>query len=275
MDSRISLPEGPHASNTIDDSALQNGIEKFDRNGALWIENLLSPKFVDELNHAYTKRYARLSKKELKQRYAKVGDRRYMISVKVKPPFDSVALSANPVLLPLLKHFLGDNCVISSFGSVVSFPGADAQPVHFDYPPLFESESTCNQLPPHAVTLVVPLINLDARTGSTAIWEGSHRASGNRNHLKQLRDDTSLEGAVLPMPKMGDVYLMDFRVIHAGTANVSNLARPILYIVYTRPWFHEDANFPEQRPIELSRKRFKKLTKPQRKLFARALARDE
>jgi ectoine hydroxylase-related dioxygenase (phytanoyl-CoA dioxygenase family) len=274
MESRISLPDDPCASVVMDESTLQSAIEKFDRSGALWIENLLSPKFVDELNHAYTKRYAQLSKKKLKQRYAKVGDGRYMISVKVKPPFDSVALSANPVLLPLLKHFLGDNCVISSFGSVVSFPGADAQPVHFDYPPLFESESTCNALPPHAVTLVVPLVNLDARTGSTAIWEGSHRASGNREQLRHLRDCASLEGSVLPMPNKGDVYLMDFRVIHAGTANISNLARPILYIVYTRPWFHEDANFPEQRPIELSRKRFKKLTKPQRKLFARALASD-
>ena len=98
-------------------------IEAFDRCGTLWIENLLAPRFVDDLHDAFADRYARQSQEELERRYAKVGDQRYMITVKVKPPFDSVALSANPTLMPLLEHFLGEDCVISSFGTVVSFPG--------------------------------------------------------------------------------------------------------------------------------------------------------
>ena len=116
----------------------------------------------------------------------------------------------------------------------------------------------------------MPLVDLDEHTGATAIWEGSHRAAGSRQHLQNLRDQSTLAGATIPTPKRGDVYLMDLRVIHAGTANTSLLARPILYIVYTRPWFQEDANFPEQRPLDISKKRYRKLSKTQQSLFARA-----
>ena len=270
FESKVTLTSDQSQTEKMNPSTHRDAIEKFDRWGALWIENLLAPNFVDELQAAFMDLYGRLSEKQLQQRHAKVGDSRYMITVKIKPPFDSVALSANPMLMPLFQHFLGEPCVISSFGVVVSFPGAAKQSVHFDHPPLFESESVCQGLPPHAITLVVPLVDLDENTGSTAIWEGSHRASGSRQRLQNLRDHSTLEGSEVPLPKRGDVYLMDLRVIHAGTANISLIARPILYIVYSRPWFNEEANFPEQRPIDLSKKRFKKLNKSQQQLFARA-----
>ena len=255
-----------------DPASCEQAIQLFDQHGALWIKNLLSPDFVRELHEAFTSRYASKPEDKLARKFAKVGDRRYMITTKIRPPFDSVALSANPRLMPLLKHFLGSHLVISSFGTVVAFPGAAAQPVHFDHPPLFESERTCSTLPPHAITLVVPLIELTEATGSTAIWEGSHRAEGSRQQLEQLRKSDSFDGSVTPHTQLGDAYLMDFRVIHAGTANTSSIARPILYVVYTRPWFQEEANFAEQPPLRISDKRFKKLTKEQRTLFARAEA---
>ena len=88
--------------------------------------------------------------------------------------------------------------------------------------------------------------------------------------MTELVESGSFHGSVAPKPKLGDAFLMDFRLIHAGTPNVSDIARPILYIVYSRPWFREDMNFDEQPPINLSPKQRKKVPKKLRYLFANA-----
>ncbi len=242
----------------------------FHQYGALWIENALPREFVRGLQEAYAAKYISQGKAKLRKRYAVVGDGRFMITVTVKQPFNATILYANPKLMPLLQDLLGNDCTISSFGSVVAFAGAEAQSVHFDYPPLFESEQICASLPPHAITLAVPLVDLDETTGSTAIWEGSHTRVGSRDELRTLADDSSWQGSTIPFAKMGDVYLMDFRLIHGGTANRSDHDRPILYIVYSRPWFREDLNFDEQPPIKISRKQLGRVPKDLRYLFSSA-----
>ncbi|GAG46427.1 unnamed protein product [marine sediment metagenome] len=206
----------------------------------------------------------------MRKRFAVVGDGRFMITLSVKRPFNTPDLYANPRLMPILHRLLGADCVISSFGSVVAFAGADAQSVHFDYPPLFESEEVCAALPPHAITLVVPLVDLDESTGTTALWEGSHSRVGARDQLQKIAAESSFDGATMPYAAAGDVYLMDFRLIHGGTANNSDHERPILYIVYSRPWFREDMNFDEQPAIKITNKQYKMVPKPHRHLFTQA-----
>lgn len=265
MQSRLQLPDGPLAADTLD-----NATGLFTTHGALWIENAFPREFIDELRKAYAERYISLGKAKLRKKHAVVGDGRFMITLSIEAPFDNVALYANERLLPVLQRLLGAGCVISSFGSVVAFAGADAQSVHFDYPPLFESEQTCAALPPHAITMVVPLIDLDESTGTTAIWEGTHTKVGAREQLQQLAADESLAGAVMPYAAAGDVYLMDYRLIHAGTPNTSETERPILYIVYSRPWFREDMNFTEQPAINITKQQLKTIPKSHRHLFALA-----
>ncbi len=226
-------------------------------------------EFVSDLAIEYSEKYTSRGQRELASRFARVGDQRFMISVKIKGVFNSPQLYANPNLMPILSRLLGDDFVISSFGSVVAFPGAEDQPVHFDHPPLFESEQACSDLPPHAITVVIPLVDIDEETGSTGIWEGSHRAGG-RKQLQDLMIKPSWEGASLPLTKSGDVYLMDYRVIHGGMANRSQIARPIFYIVYSRPWFKDFSNFPDQPAFALSKKQRKKMPKQHRYLFARS-----
>ncbi|NNE01368.1 MAG: hypothetical protein HKN47_28980 [Pirellulaceae bacterium] len=263
MQSKIAFAESDP-----DDQRIAAAIERYQEHGVLWIEDLFSRDYIREIAEYYHEKYTCLSKSQLESRYAKVGDRRYMISVNVKGPLNCPALYANHRLMPILQNLLGPQCVISSFGSVIAFPGAAAQNVHFDYPPLFECEETCVSLPPHAITLVVPLIDLTAETGSTAVWFGSHRRLGARDELQRLAQSGSLDGSVCQKPKMGDAFLMDFRMIHAGTPNIGDQARPILYIVYSRPWFREDLNFTEQPPIAITKKQLRKVPKKWRHVFA-------
>ena len=270
LQSQLELPAGGQAADRLNVAIRQEATSLFTQHGALWVKNAIPADLVGRLHDAFVQRYATLEKAKLRKRHAAVGEGRFMITVRVKPPFNAPVLFANPVLVPILTDLLGPGFVIASFGSVIAFAGADQQPVHCDYPPLFECEELCASLPPYAVTLVVPLVNLDESTGSTAIWEGSHNRVGARAQLKQLSSEPCWDQARLPLAKAGDIYLMDYRTIHAGTANHSDLDRPILYIVYSRPWFREGLNFYEQPPLVISKKQFQRVPEELRYLFAYA-----
>lgn len=246
----------------------RQGIDAFRRHGVLQIGGLFSTQLVAKLHAAFRQRYLSLSGNELRKRYAVVGHRRFMITVRIKPPFDAPELFANPAVMPMMRRLLGVGFTISSFGSVVARPGADAQPAHFDYPPLYESEATCAALPPHAVTLMIPLVDLTTATGSTAVWPGSHQRIGARQELERIVETRTMDGSVLPLPQAGDALLIDFRLIHAGTPNDSHIDRPVLYIVYRRPWFDEQKNFTEQPPLKISQKRLARLPRKHRRLFS-------
>lgn len=266
MQSKISLDESGDAP--VDPMAIEGAAELFRTCGALWIENVFSKELIEGLAEAYHQRYTSRRVSELKNQYALVGDHRFMITVDIEAPFNDPEVFDTPSLRPLFQTLIGQQYLISSFGSVLTFPGADPQPIHFDHPPLFESESDCVGLPAYAITMVVPLVDLDESTGSTAIWEGTHRQLGVRNRLHELIEKPDWEGAAIPYAKKGDVYLMDYRVVHGGTANRSEFARPILYVVYCRPWFHDGFNFSDQPPVSISNAQLNGLPMESRRLFA-------
>jgi ectoine hydroxylase-related dioxygenase (phytanoyl-CoA dioxygenase family) len=267
MKAKLSVSTKEFKAQSLEDASLSRACELFETHGALWLQNVFSRSFIEMLGAAYEQKYTSQSSKGLRKKHAVVGDQRFMVTVKLEFPFNTPELYANPILKSILDRLLGVQHAISSFGSVVTFPGAEAQPIHVDYPPLFESETTCVSLPAYAITIVVPLVDIDHETGSTAIWEGSHRCEGGREQLHQLMESPSFEGSVHPLPKMGDVYLMDYRVIHGGMENQSEQSRPILYLVYGRPWFTDAFNFNDQPAIEFEKGEFKKVPKRHRDLF--------
>ncbi|MEM7454087.1 MAG: phytanoyl-CoA dioxygenase family protein [Planctomycetota bacterium] len=267
MKSRIAVSRAEFSAGVLEEQTCSNAGSMFREHGALWLEDVIDSELVSELARVYEQKYVSLGKGILNRRHAKVGHSRFMVTLEIEPPFDSHLLFANPLLLPILKSLLGHDCRISSFGSVVTFAGADQQQVHLDFPPLYESEQLCASLPPHAITLVIPLVELDAKTGSTAIWEGSHRSPGSRQLLTDLMESPTLDGSVHPLARAGDVYLMDYRVIHAGMANDSDVSRPILYIVYCRKWFRDAYNFHDQPPVRIAADRFNAMEPRHRQLF--------
>ena len=243
----------------------QQAVDLFHAHGALWLENVISQSTIEKTLAAYQKKYLELDKKELRKRDAAVGDQRFMITVDVKGAFNQPELFANEAMLPILNSLLSDAMRIASFGSVVALPGADEQAIHLDHPPLFGCESA--ELPPYALTMVVPLVDLTPETGTTAIWEGSHRGSDRFKLLQRLMGKPDFADASVPYAKRGDAYLMDYRVIHGGMANRSEMARPILYIVYSRPWFRDGFNFKSQQSVSISKKQRKKVPAEHRILF--------
>ncbi len=278
MQSRLAISSEEQEAGRISSETVDAAAERFNEHGAIWIENVFSKTLIDGLLAEFTRKYSTLSPRQLHQRDACVGDDRFMISIKIKGPFNDSALYASEMLMPVLDRLLTSHCRIASFGSVVARPGAADQDIHLDHPPLFESQSfetkrsdlgvDYRSLPPYAITVVIPLVDLTPQTGSTAIWEGTHKSADRKTQLEQLMTKPDYASATLPMPRRGDAYLMDYRVIHGGTANRSEFDRPILYIVYSRPWFRDGFNFFKQRAVQISDKQLKKVPKKLRGLFS-------
>jgi ectoine hydroxylase-related dioxygenase (phytanoyl-CoA dioxygenase family) len=265
MQPRVRFPVSDHDQN--DRQIQSDAAELFQQHGALFLENAFPESLIKKVSKAFEEKYLSLSTKELKKRDALVGDRRYMITVDIKKPFNNPGLYANPVLMPILESLLSVHLRIASFGVVVAKPDADDQPIHLDHPPLFGGHSACDELPPYAVTLVVPLVDITEERGPTAIWTGTHRSPDRLQRLRQLMENPDYSEAEKPTTKLGDAYMMDYRVIHGGLANNSDVVRPILYLVYSRPWFRDGFNFSSQPSVQIGKKQIRKAPERWRGLF--------
>jgi ectoine hydroxylase-related dioxygenase (phytanoyl-CoA dioxygenase family) len=74
--------------------------------------------------------------------------------------------------------------------------------------------------------------------------------------------------SVDPAADPGDCILVDYRLLHCGTANRSPDPRPILYNMYCRPWFRDSRNFHKQRPVRISPDEYMRVPVQFRHLFA-------
>ena len=101
--------------------------------------------------------------------------RRLLITIRLEPPFDDPRLFANPYLLPVLSAALDDGFVLGAFGVVCSLPSAPAQHHHDDGGILFPHSGIDMLLPAAAITVGIPLLEMNEIHGTTALWLGSHR----------------------------------------------------------------------------------------------------
>jgi len=239
----------------IDENDAKQAAHLFRVHGALLLENALPIGLIDNIRQYFMDEYAILDRASVESRYLKVGIERFMFSPHLKPPLMDPAIYAAPRILPVLHQLLGDDCIIQSVSVVCAFPGAAVQHVHRDHPQLFAEAGGLNAFfPPYALNVAIPLIDLDEETGTTAVWEGSHRIKSRAEETRYSKPEMeALKGAVLPWPKRGDAYLVDYRLRHTGTANTSDQPRPIIYIVFSRRWFDDRKNFDMQSPLLINR----------------------
>lgn len=250
-------------------NAVKEAAHHFRLNGCLTLENAYDPERVRAMQTDFFENYASRDRAEIEKTCLKVGVERYMFSIRLQMPYLDPEIYACPRVLPVVKELLGADCILQSVGVVCAYPGAPMQPVHRDYPPLFAEAGGLNAFfPPYALHVVVPLVDLNEETGTTALWEGSHR-------IKSVRDEgdwsnagpEQLEGAILPTPAIGDCYFMDYRLRHTGTPNNSSQPRPILYLIYSRRWFMDRRNYDIQIPLMISPSEYVSIPPEHRDLF--------
>jgi len=234
------------------------------RDGALLLRDVVDRTLIAEARAALLAKYARFMDGEKRGDAVEVGGRRQMIAVDFEPPFDDPALFANPWLLPILAAALDEEFVIGAFGAVCSAAEAPVQHRHRDGALLFPRAGIDGLLPATAITVGIPLVEMNEHHGTTTLWLGSHRDA------KGGSDDNGIE----PVVPQGSAILWDFRLKHSGTANRSDTVRPLLYLTYCRPWWLDHRNFTQGdvTPLPASRQSLDKLSAEHRRLLARAEA---
>jgi len=179
---RIVPSEAERVAAELGSETIEQALRSFRIDGALIIENIVDTAIISEARRVFGKAYSHYLDGSEHEDAAKVGGRRLLITIKLEPPFDDPQLFATPYLLSLLRAELDDGFVISAFGVVCSLPSAPAQHRHHDGGILFPGSGFDRLLPAAAITVGIPLVEMNEVHGTTALWLGSHR---DENRLKE------------------------------------------------------------------------------------------
>jgi ectoine hydroxylase-related dioxygenase (phytanoyl-CoA dioxygenase family) len=254
----IRLSDGELSSGALDPLTSLLARQAFDSKGVIIITNAFTPDFIASLRDEFMAGYARHLVDQETDETLTVGDKRIMMPVEISGRFNTPYLYANPFVLSLVRAILGENCVLGSLGSVTALPGAEEQHIHRDHPFLFNDEAIDTLMPAYAVNAIVPLVDVDEHRGTTRVWLGSHRVWRDADARQLPFDDLATS--------VGSCVLMDYRLLHGGTANAKHV-RPILYVIYQRPWFKDYVNFKKVREIRASAEDHKKIPTAYRAWF--------
>ena len=229
------------------------------QHGCVLIENAFSPELIDKMAAEFLASYQSYFEDRHHEGVLRVGDKRFMITVDIKGSLNSPQVFSPPMVMPIIRRVLGNDCILGSFTSVTSLPHSDDMKMHKDHPPLFGSQEVSRPLPSFGITALVPLIGISEEIGTTRVVKGSHRQSSKEAAASEFQD---------PYGPKGSCLLMDYRLSHQGLANRSNSVRPVLSLVYSRPWFRDCVNYRKQEPIQLSAKEYQSIGSEHQALLA-------
>lgn len=246
MSQDVWISDAEAASQRVSPETVARGREIYLRHGHLTVHNVFPREFIEGVHAAFTSRYAYGSEADLPEGALHVGDRRWMVTMDVAGPAVPPPIYGSSLLLPFIVALLGNGLALGNFTTVLAFPGAEAQHVHRDLPYLFMDDPDSSvMMPPYALTVAIPLVDLTPETGTTALWSGSH-------HDYTITTQTRGDDPALPYIPRGSAFMMDARLLHGGLANRSAALRPVYYLVYNRGWFRDECNFSHQEPVLIS-----------------------
>jgi hypothetical protein len=139
--------------------------------------------------------------------------------------FRSRRLLQNNRIINITKKMLKSN-YISYAGSLPSLPNSKDGSWHRDVYSLFGDEALETTLPVFYVTVLIPLVDIDANNGATEFIVGSHKGSKSGKRI-------------VVQTKAGSAIICNGMVYHRGRANKSHKERHMLYIVYCKKWYND------------------------------------
>ena len=232
----------------------------FIKNGYAILDHVLSAETVAALRVEFQARYDKYLEDREHAETMEVGKKRFLVPVEFSGGFADPLIYGNPFVVALVREVLDVDAVLDNFGAVVSLSGSEKQHNHRDATLLFDAGISAI-LPAHAMTVALPLIDMNDQHGTTAIWPGSHR-------WPMFKEGLPLLSPEIPA---GSAFMWDYRLFHHGTPNVSAEHRPMLYGTYARSWYRDAANFQKttQRRLWLPDDFIAAVPKDRRRLFAR------
>jgi Phytanoyl-CoA dioxygenase (PhyH) len=188
---------------------------------------------------------------------------RAQIPIAIDGPAANPEFFAPPSVLAVVRELMADDLIVGEMGLVISHTGAGPQETHRDSLFLFGGLDNEIDLPPFAIAMLAPLVDVTLDMGPTEFWPGSHR----------LRD----QAAATAVPsqrtelKAGTIVLVDARTLHRGGAHKSGPVRPCVYFSFHRSWFQENAGYEHKPQVRVTPAMLQRLPEAYRPLFSWAL----
>ncbi|MCU1472049.1 phytanoyl-CoA dioxygenase family protein [Amnibacterium sp.] len=206
------------------------------------------------------------------------GASRYGMPLPFESPFASTTLVANPIILQVIRSILGEDIICSFFASDTALSGSQYQQAHSDVAPLFPEDDI--SLPPFCYVVNIPLVDFRPDNGPTEIWPyGTHLVGDPRvvpipdfTRIQELRESALgrfTEEEMTPQQVItpaGSVVIRDIRMWHRGTPNRSQDPRPMMAMVYNRPWYNHGV-------VEIAGDQFEILPSEVKQVFRKAVLR--
>lgn len=144
-------------------------------------------------------------------------DLKLRMSPEVRAVFDVIL----EVLQPMLEAIY-PGWQLAELAAMCTFPGDPAQPVHSDTSHIYDKSH---------VTMWVALHDVEVAHGPTKMYPRTH--TNPEVHMGYTKPDE--DSAILCGMRCGDIVLMDSRLLHCGTANVSAERRFLFYSTWMPP----------------------------------------
>jgi hypothetical protein len=272
MDLAVTVSPAETAGGALSPTTAAAANATFREQGCVLLRGALPPSLIDDMHDEFVVQFGALdlaamqaeAAKPPPNRFLMVGDARYDIILRMTGAFGRPEVFANSLLVSFLQSLVGPDMQLSNLTVVAAHPDAPEQHVHRDCGHLFAEADVGPNLPVYAVNVAVPLVDVGIEMGPTRIWPGTHR-------LNQDDYVPPRSGLTYAM-RRGDCVLMDYRTLHAGGHNISGRMRPIVYMVYARPWFFDQVNHIRRIPLDMPLDHYEALPQSVRPLLIPAFS---
>lgn len=188
---------------------------------------------------------------------------RAQVPIAIDGPVADPQFFAPPSVYELARKLMGKDIIIGEMGVVISHPGAAAQEIHRDSNFLFGGLDMEIDLPPFALTMLVPLLDVSLGMGPTEFWIGSH--------VQRDKEAVTVHPSQRLPLTAGSLVLIDSRTLHRGGANISGPVRPTAYFSFHRRWYVENPGYENKPQVRVTPAMLQRLPEAYRSLFSWAL----
>jgi ectoine hydroxylase-related dioxygenase (phytanoyl-CoA dioxygenase family) len=162
------------------------------------------------------------------------GTQRFYVTLPFEGLFADAHFFEDDDVLAVVQGVAGADPVMCQLATDTPLRGSEYQKVHRDTPALFP-EWTDREVPPYQLAVNFPLCAVTPENGPLETTRGTHRMTRAQAEQALARGDVRLETITMDV---GDVMIRDVRLMHRGTPNHTDVARPMVVIGYSRHWYH-------------------------------------
>jgi hypothetical protein len=161
------------------------------------------------------------------------------------PPYLFRDVLLNDMVIDVTKALLGPGLRNGFYSGSTSLPGGQEQPVHVDLGQLWPNLAAAT--PAFGLVVNVPVVDMDARNGSTEIWPGTHddtTVAIQDGDIKVPEEVVARRRAVAPplqpSVRCGSVLIRDIRIWHRGMPNHTKTPRPLIAMIHWIHWWRPE-----------------------------------